>query len=227
MNYEEPAGHVAYMQLADAAPDKKKDELAALRGRSGYTVDVWAEFEPDCVGRFRDLDPAESNKFGWPCVYSHRCRIPGGHDRLVRVDLAGGAGGGDSFWWFAEYYLSETVIRPATLFTQPAVVSKPFARLDMDYGTGTNESGYFEFFTGRPDPIECSHFTIDFEIGVAPPRRALSDPPAAPRIIRGVIDGWLRDDDSIVLKPRGGKLTQNTWSLNDPLEPPTTAPAKQ
>jgi len=221
MNYEEPPGHVAYMQLADAAPAKKRDELAALTGRSGY------EFQPHCVARFGDLDPAESSTFDWSdgCIYSHHCRSPGGHNRLVRVNFGGGAGAGDSYWWDAQYCLSGTVIRPATLFTEPAVMSKPFPRLDMSYWTGINESGYFEFFTGRPDPADASHFTIDYEVGIAPRRRALSDPPAAPRIVRGVIDGWLRDDDSVVLRPRGGKLNQNTWSLNDPLESPATAPA--
>jgi hypothetical protein len=237
MNYKEPPGHVAYMELGEAAPARKRDELAALNGRRGYVIfsiaygEQFARFQADCVQKFGDLEPAEAGLFdpSSGCLYAHRCRSPVGHDRLVRVDVGLSGGGGDGFGWLEDYRLSGTVIKPGTVFTQPAIVPDRGAGLGMTYHTSSNESGYFQFFSGRPGPADPSHFTIDYEIGVAPTRREFSDPAVAPLVVRGVIDGRLGDDDVVVLRPRGGKFYRNTWwSLNDPLlEAPTTTPTGQ
>ena len=50
-------------------------------------------------------------------------------------------------------------------------------------------------FAGQPDPADGSHFTIAYELGGRP----------------GTIDGFLRDDDTIHLVPREGKVVGGRW----------------
>jgi hypothetical protein len=69
-------------------------------------------------------------------------------------------------------------------------------------------------FAGQPDPNDASHFTIGYELDGAP----------------GVIDGWLVNDQTVVLEPRLGRIIsqdslgrQRNW---DPYaDPPATRPA--
>jgi hypothetical protein len=81
------------------------------------------------------------------------------------------------------------------------------------------------FFTGRSDHADRSHFTIDYEVGDIRTQNVVSNPAPEPLTAHGTIDGWLRDDDAVVVKPRGVKPLYNNWSLNDLPESPTTAPA--
>jgi hypothetical protein len=53
----------------------------------------------------------------------------------------------------------------------------------------------FRFYAGQPDPADPSHFTIDYDLNGQ----------------RGTIHGYLRNDDSIQLKPSGGKTVGDRW----------------
>jgi len=70
-----------------------------------------------------------------------------------------------------------------------------------------HDPGYLRFFSGRIDPADPSHFTIDYDVAL------VHDPQAIP-ILHGTIDGWLRDDDSILLEPTHGLVKLGTWSLS-------------
>jgi len=53
----------------------------------------------------------------------------------------------------------------------------------------------FRFYAGQPDPADPSHFTIDYDLNGQ----------------RGTIHGYLRNDDSIQLKPAAGKTVGDRW----------------
>jgi hypothetical protein len=71
------------------------------------------------------------------------------------------------------------------------------------------------FFAGQADPADPSHFTIKYEYNGQP----------------GGIDGWLRDDGSVVLEPRVGRIVQSdpsgrtrVWDMD--AEPTPTKPPR-
>jgi hypothetical protein len=70
------------------------------------------------------------------------------------------------------------------------------------------------FFAGQPDPIDQSHFTIAYELNGR----------------RDVLDGYLKDDDTVTLEPRQGRIVYSDAAGRnrrwDPFaERPATAPA--
>lgn len=50
-------------------------------------------------------------------------------------------------------------------------------------------------YAGQPDPADASHFTINYVLDGQP----------------GVIDGWLKADGSVALRPRAGKVVNSLW----------------
>jgi len=104
-------------------------------------------------------------------------RTPGGTRRLVGVDITGWFRGGPS-------PILSTHVR--TFEPTPPMQLPP-----QRAGTTTNVSlgkgeGVLRVFAGRRDPSDASHFTIEFSVS----GRA------------GVIDGWLKEDGSVLLEPR-------------------------
>jgi len=53
-------------------------------------------------------------------------------------------------------------------------------------------------YAAQPDPADASHFTMAYDLDGKP----------------GVIDGWLKPDGSVVLKPPVGKLVNSVWYPN-------------
>jgi len=48
----------------------------------------------------------------------------------------------------------------------------------------------WRWFAGQPDPADPSHFTLGYEVNEVP----------------GTIDGWLCDDETVLLRPRTGPV---------------------
>jgi hypothetical protein len=120
-------------------------------------------------------------------VFLHERISPKGHRRLVAADLLTDRleDGGDIQMWAAP-----RIVEPGSLMHLPhdkvsadAVRQLPLIRVADAV-----------FCMGQPDSNDASHFTI--------------------RVIRGdrneVIDGWLTDDDRVLLEPRSSPTTG--WS---------------
>jgi hypothetical protein len=229
MNYEQPPGHVACEEVGTDAPAAEKAASAARLRRSGYTGSTqFTGYVPDALGRFDpafDYPPAFNSWFRFGCLFLHGRRSPAGHDRLVRVDISSANGFTSGPTFTSLYTLGGVSIIPASLLTKPHQFPLESGALDVRWDTDDwKDPSFFRFFTGRPDPADPSHFTIDYEVGNALHWPDSSDPAPTPSVIHGTIDGWLRDDETVLLKQRGGKIAGNTWLLNDPLESPTTVP---
>jgi hypothetical protein len=104
------------------------------------------------------------------------------------------------------------ILQPAdhqTTITWTKGTSWENGRVDADL------KGVLRVFAGQADPADPSHFTIPYD---------LDDQP-------GVIDGWLRDDEVVLLQPRTGRVVdqdvpyarKRLW--NPYAEPPTSRPA--
>ena len=136
---------------------------------------------------------------GRNAVFLHGLRATaGGPERLVMISLtaevvdrlkSGAAGDKDA------PVLRATVIRPATWAGGEAEVS---ARAVPVAGLAAAPFGSLRFYFGQPDPIDRSHFTLDFD---APGRE-------------GTIDGYLMPDDSVKLEARPAR------GLNGPAATP-------
>lgn len=121
-------------------------------------------------------DALKRRYFGFGhCVFLHGRRTPTGREqRLVLVESY-------KVNRVPQLYarsitldaLSNTTIRSGTFHAMPPGPSHPLP-------------DYPRLYVGQPDPADDSHFTIKYEY-----------------IDRGgTIDGWLKDDDTVVLEPR-------------------------
>jgi hypothetical protein len=112
-------------------------------------------------------------------LFLHERRTRAGDRRLIAVDAV-------------------TMIFPRTLQLQasvfgPAIGVAPARRKSavvrvLNMPTDADE---LRIYMGQPDPADASHFTMRYEIGNQ----------------HGLIDGWLRDDDTVVIELREESLT--------------------
>jgi hypothetical protein len=115
-------------------------------------------------------------------VFLHELCRKDGARRLVAVEAETAMGLGnvpDS-----EVALDYHVIAPGTLWRRPELVTSANLRPSFHYEGG--EGQHFDIQPGRPDPADPTHFTFD----VRWRQRTIT------------LDGWLRDDDTILLEPR-------------------------
>ena len=113
----------------------------------------------------------------WGTLFLHERATPTSKRKLlVGVDIAGWSRGGP-----VVLFARVRTIAPAAPMRLPtqANVAHPSVVL------ATTESP-LRLFAGQPDVNDASHFTIDFVIGDA----------------KGVIDGWLKEDGSVLLERR-------------------------
>lgn len=115
-------------------------------------------------------------------VFLHELRTPSGARRLVAVEAETFTSSGSIP--DAEVSLDYHVIAPGALWRRPKLVTSAPARPTFYYEGG--EGNHFDVHPGRPDPADPTHFTFD----VRWRERTVT------------LDGWLRDDDTILLEPR-------------------------
>jgi hypothetical protein len=232
MSYEEAPEHVACLQVGGEATATDKAELAELGQHAGYAQGGYLSvaFKPVCLDHFERFcsQPsisAFSLRYCESCLFLHWRYSPLGHERLVLVGF--GVSGTINRLPPDLYEMTCTVIRPATVFTKPEEISVYARSQNVSFTTDSGNSDFIRFFTGRSDPTDPSHFTIDVDIGCVPDQHVPSQPASGPLTAHGTIDGWLQDNDAVRLKPRGVKIVHNTWSLNDLMQSPTTEPNKR
>jgi hypothetical protein len=119
-------------------------------------------------------------------VFLHELRSPAGHLRLVAVNYFVGTGAFECF-----------VFQPASWGGQLVRANPPGSPgsgtphvLDLvlsDF-TATPQKNLLRIYEGQPDDLDKSHFTIKYEMSGQ----------------TGLIDGWLRDNEEVRLRPRYG-----------------------
>ncbi|HET6252082.1 MAG TPA: hypothetical protein VFE47_30635 [Tepidisphaeraceae bacterium] len=110
-------------------------------------------------------------------AFLHQRCANGGFPRLVQVAIYSSKIGKAR-----ERNINWRVIRPGTFSKNPYVV------FSGDASFPTLDSEEMRVFAGEPDPHDPSHFSIQYEIGKS----------------RGVLDGRLQSDDSVVISIRNG-----------------------
>lgn len=113
-------------------------------------------------------------------VFLHERRNSRGERRLIAVTAHPGI--------FANprgVFLDWYVLRPGTSLTRPKLLHNAESHLALE-----RRDGDLRLFAGQPDPKDVAHFTFDFE----------------QFDYRGTVDGWLRDDDTLVIERRGAHL---------------------
>jgi hypothetical protein len=105
-------------------------------------------------------------------LFLHERRNSRGEARLVAVDGVHSGGVLDS----GVYFIARTV-RPATPISRPALLWET-----PHWQPGLLNVG--RVMTGEPDPSDQSHFTLQLEVNQK----------------TYVLDGWLRDDESVLLE---------------------------
>jgi hypothetical protein len=118
-----------------------------------------------------------------PTLFLHERTSPAGHRRLVAV----------SQMQLASVPYDEVgpyccVFIPAGAFSPPVCIFDKRLANGMSRFPGPTLDGAEKLvvFAGQPDAVDASHFTI----------RALEDGSET------ILDGWLKDDDSIILEAR-------------------------
>lgn len=126
---------------------------------------------------WRQLNAAIGQKIqSWGTLFLHERQTPNGKRLLVGVDIAGWSRGGP-----VVLFARVRTISPAVPMRLPREekVDHPSVHLSAT-------DGPLRLFAGQPDANDASHFTIDYTIGDAP----------------GLIDGWLKEDGSVLLEKR-------------------------
>ena len=129
--------------------------------------------------RWRQLNAELGQQIqSWGTLFLHERRTPASNKpRLVGVDIAGWSRGGPVIL-FARV---RTFSPPAPFrLPQEEKVDHPSVRLSA-------AEGVVRILAGQADPNDPSHFTIDFAVGDQ----------------RGMLDGWLKEDGSVVLESHG------------------------
>jgi hypothetical protein len=115
-------------------------------------------------------------------VFLHELRKKDGTRRLVTLEAS--ANWGNSALPDSEVDLEYHVIAPATPWTRAKLIANAEARPYFYHESGLGKA--FQIHAGQPDPNDSTHFTIELTWK----KESVT------------VDGWLRDDDTILLEPR-------------------------
>lgn len=136
----------------------------------------------------------------YPIVYMHERKTPAGERMLVLVRARGG--NPSNIPKVCELVLSAAAIRPATPFRPADMVIPIQGSSGLAQETIVSEIGV-EQWSSRSDEDDSSHFIIELAPSGHYPGR------------RTTIDGWLKNDGSVLMEPRPVEI----------IPPPTSSPA--
>ena len=115
-------------------------------------------------------------------VFLHELQKKDGTRRLVTLEAS--ANWGNTAQPDSEIDLEYHVIAPATPWTRARLINNAEARPYFYHESGLGKS--FNIHAGQADPTDPTHFTIELTWK----KQSVT------------VDGWLRDDDTILLEPR-------------------------
>lgn len=150
---------------------------------AGEVPRAWNEF-------YARLSPPGLRSAGTAFLHTLR---NGSGERLVAVDVihSSSATSGERDVLLPRVIATGSWLRPPReIWVSPnetTQTSKSPQPADVLSLSGVEEAGPYRVFAGQIDPADASHFTIRFESGDR----------------SGVVDGWLRDDDTVLLSERG------------------------
>jgi hypothetical protein len=157
-----------------------------------YSTGTIAVYFPRCLREYATVEPRSLGLrgiIGSPILFLHELHTPYGAPRLVAVSAEWTNG-------YDMHILMDRVVLPPPRVFESLNIKSP--------ATGFAYSGpYIEvtFSRGALDPADPTHFSIPFTV----PDRLKPDHP----LRHGVLDGYLRDDDTIHFKVRDPATTQN------------------
>jgi hypothetical protein len=193
MHFSPPPGAVAYEKLPPGKPkpaigppyiDADDPQVIAVRT---YVL-PWGDPPPTSVSRepicwIRFLQASGNTTCGIEpssLLYCHQLTSPTGHLRLVTIEKDFFDRNGNTL----PDRLRAAVYPPAGW--AGCVNVDPWNNRWVD---GLWIEGPSRFFPGQPDPADASHFTIEYQW---------------PDGVHGMIDGYLRDDEDVVMTVRPG-----------------------
>jgi hypothetical protein len=196
LNYSAPADRVVYEEDPDAA-----EKLMTSGSREYFPIPLHrvsdkpttaASFEPSCWLALRPrvtMFPAmlyapPSSPLTPPVLFLHELTSAGGSRRLVCVRYVPQPQNTFAAVFVAGFDYDSDVLIPAT-WTMPAARVARGTAFSVMSGIPRHPPNV-RFYAGQPDPADPSHFTIRYEMW------GQSD----------VLDGYLGNDDGIILKPR-------------------------
>ena len=134
-------------------------------------------------------------------VFVYERRTPSGRSILVTCDVAGATHG---------VIESTTATITARTLTRGSVLSLPRQRFQDNLRLDlARRDGILRILWGKPDPNDPTHFMIDYTV--------------AGRV--GTIDGWVKDDYSVLLEPRGEPTSQPATPATTSTAPARPSPA--
>ena len=180
-----PSGTVVYREGAGAAEAAREPDhnLEMTQAADLFPDGRWgpffcATYHPKCWVRFHDALEEASVFVGIPArsvLFLHERRTPAGGVRLVMVE----------FCPIGVGWLRANVVIPGTR-QSPAGAALTATTLSV---RRTRDRDVLEILAGQEDAADPSHFALDCRFNGKP----------------YVIDGYLRDDDHVQLKPRSGR----------------------
>jgi hypothetical protein len=158
--------------------------ISKLTGQPGYELTVG--------GRLRVVPPVWLKEVPGlqtqGTAFLHGLTSPGGHTRLVGIDVTVAPG----YWLESTGNIEDLSIVATVIDPEGGFISdKPVHVAQTALWVCPTNPLPIRFFAGQVDPKDPSHFFFNYERGGH----------------RGTIEGRLNDDDSIVLMPHGGNLT--------------------
>lgn len=136
------------------------------------------------------IAPAQSSA---AVVFSHARNSPADHRRLVVVTFS------TSYEEICHGSLYPYIIIPgARLGSAPARAPIPANNLAIPLSIVHTSEDVLRFYAGQLDSADPSHFTIAYNFNQS----------------NGTIDGWLRDDETVILWPREGRIDwEQQWNI--------------
>jgi hypothetical protein len=122
-------------------------------------------------------------------LFVHELRHKDGTPRLVAIEASNHPQTIPAEFNAATQTFEYTTIQPAGLFKYAKLSFNDSWKSTLKLQDGAP----LQINAGQPDPADPSHFTLQYHYANR----------------RGIIDGWLNEDDTILLEPRGPLLSNN------------------
>ena len=170
--HRDPPDAVAYESLDLFNSTDHPDVGSRSMSETSAVPTAWTEF----YGRLQGTGPRTAGM-----LFLHERRSPSGARRLVAVDVSTMNMG--FFTFHARLFSVGSFLRPA------AELPSAIDTSDIDGGGSphfTPGHRSVRLYAGQPDQNDPTHFTIDLELDGQ----------------RRTLDGWLRDDDTVVIESR-------------------------
>jgi hypothetical protein len=166
-----------------------EEDAVAIRqlvGQVGYTQTIggrWC-YVPQCW--LKEVPGLQTQG----TVFLHSRVSPSGHFRLVGMDITVQPGYSlESTGNVDDLSLVATIVDPSGGLES----DRPIRLAETTLWIRQASPVPMRFYAGQPDPNDPSHFLIAYQRGYQ----------------RGIIDAWLKNDDTIQVRPRTGHITQD------------------